>query len=162
MTAAGPGQAVPVEAGATAAEAAAMAAELRRCRRFGWTSLLVWALFGLILEAAHGFKLAVFLDDDLRRTLLRLGHAHGAVLALVVLAYGEAGARLHAAAGPARRVGRLLRAAALLIPAGFALSAVRASEGDPSLAILTVPLGAVLLLAALGWTALAAWRGERA
>jgi cytochrome bd-type quinol oxidase subunit 2 len=132
-------------------------AERGRARRFAWSSLLVWALFGLALEAAHGFKVSAYLDDGLRRSLLRLAHAHGVILALVVLAYGEAGAPLHASPDKARRVGRLFRAGAILIPVGFALSAVRASEGDPSPPILLVPLGALVLIAAVGRTTSAAW-----
>jgi hypothetical protein len=45
---------------------------------------------------APGFKVSAYLDDSLRRSLLRLAHAHGVILALV--------------------------------PAGSALSAIRASE----------------------------------
>ena len=144
-----------------------MSGEPRRSRRFGWTSLFLWVLFGLALEAAHGFKLSAYLDDSLRRSLLRLAHAHGVILALVVLAYGEAGVPLLArvasatgqAAGPAAdTAGRLLRAGALLVPTGFALSAIHASEGDPGLPILLVPLGALALLAAIGQIALSAWR----
>jgi hypothetical protein len=131
-----------------------------RSRRFGWAALLGWAIFGLGLEAAHGFKMSVYLDDGLRRSLLRLAHAHGVVLALVVLAYGEAGAARLSDPHQAQRVGRWLRAGALLIPLGFALSAIGASEGDPSPPILLVPLGALLLVGALGRTALAAWRGR--
>ena len=142
--------------------------ECRRARRFGWTSLFVWVFFGLALEAAHGFKLSAYLDDGLRRSLLRLAHAHGVILALIVLAYGELGAPLLRSASPAaptrgdspraRRVGQLFRASALVIPLGFALSAAGASESDPSPAIALVPLGALALLAALGRTAWAAWR----
>jgi hypothetical protein len=134
--------------------------EARRCRRFGWTSLAIWSLFGLALEAAHGFKLAVFLDDDLRHTLLRLAHAHGVVLALMVLAFGSGVAALHGddPAPRARRTGALLRAGALVVPLGFALSAVRPHEGDPGLAVLLVPVGAVFLIAGLGRAALRAWR----
>ena len=35
-------------------------------------SLLGWVVFGTRLEAAHGFKLAAYLDHPLRRELLRL------------------------------------------------------------------------------------------
>jgi hypothetical protein len=127
--------------------------EARRSRRFGWTALLVWASLGLALEAAHGFKLAWFLDDDLRRTLLRLAHAHGVVLALVVLAHASS-----AGAARVRSIGRLLRAGALLMPIGFALSALRPSEGDPGVAIALVPIGALALLAGLAGAALRTWR----
>lgn len=138
-----------------------MTDEPSRCRRFAWTSLLGWVLFGVALEAAHGFKVSAYLDDGLRRSLLRLAHAHGVILALVVLAWGEAGVVLIEPARRARSVGRLLRLGALLVPLGFALSSVRASESDPSLPILLVPLGALALLAALGRTALGAWDGRK-
>jgi hypothetical protein len=144
--------------------------ERQRARRFGWTSLFAWVLFGLALEAAHGFKLSAYLDDGLRRNLLRLAHAHGVILALIVLAHGELGGPILAAAAASsaaaphdamatvRRVGQLFRASALAIPLGFAVSALGASESDPSPAIALVPMGALGLLAALGRTAWAAWR----
>ncbi len=108
--------------------AGAQADEARRCRRFGWTWLAAWSIFGLSLEAAHGFKLSVFLDDQLRHTLLRLAHAHGVVLALVVLAFGGGVAALYGDAPPAaaRRTGRLIRIGAAIVPLGFALSAIAA------------------------------------
>ena len=124
--------------------------EARRCLRFGWTSLALWALFGLALEAAHGFKLAVYLDDALRHTLLRLSHAHGVVLALVVLVYGRG--------APAASVGRLLRAGALVVPAGFALSAIAPHEGDPGWPVALVPIGGALLVIGFGRAAAQAWR----
>lgn len=132
--------------------------ERRAARRFGWTSLLGWASFGLVLEGAHGWKLAALLDDELARLLLRLGHAHGVGLALVVLAFGEAGAPLFSSADDARTAGRLLRVAALLVPLGFALSALGHPEGDPSFAVFFVPAGALCLLAGLALTVRAAWR----
>ena len=69
----------------------APADEPRRSARFGGTSLLLWSTFGLLLEAAHGFKLGLYLDDDLRHSLLRLAHAHGVILSLVVIVYGRSG-----------------------------------------------------------------------
>ena len=127
-------------------------------RRFGWTSLFGWVLFGLGLEAAHGWKASAYVDDHLTRTLLRLAHAHGVILALVVLAYGERGSPLLEPPSRAARVGWWLRGGAFLVPLGFALSAIHASESDPSLPIVLVPLGALALLGALGQVALGAWR----
>ncbi len=127
-------------------------------RRFGWASLLVWSTAGVLLEAAHGWKLAAVLDDELTRLLLRLGHAHGAALALVVLAFGEAGALLFADPLGARRAGGLLRVAATLVPLGFALSAIAHPEGDPGFAIVLVPPGALCLLAGLALVTRAAHR----
>jgi len=136
----------------------ATAIETRRARRFGWSSLSVWAAAGVALEAAHGFKVATYFDDELARMLLRLAHAHGVGLSLVVLVYGSAGVPLltHRDDG-GRGVGRLLRIAAVLVPLGFGASAVGHPEGDPSIAILLVPIGAVALLTALVSLAWVAW-----
>ena len=137
-------------------------AEQARARRFGWTGLLVWAALGLALEGAHGFKLDAYLGDELARMLLRLGHAHGVGLALVVLLYSATGVpllRLSSDRPPP--AGSLLRAGAVLIPSGFALSAFGHPEGDPSVAIFAVPLGALALLAGLAIIARAAWTNPR-
>ena len=134
--------------------------EARRCRRFAWTSLAGWALFGLALEAAHGFKLATYLDDNLRHTILRLAHAHGVVLALVVLAFAASlPARADDGDGvpAARRTGLLLRAGALLIPAGFALGGIAPHEGDPGWPVVLVPVGGLLLVGGLVRMAWRSW-----
>ena len=133
--------------------------EALRARRFGWTSLFAWAAFGLFLEGAQGFRLAPFTIDELARTLVRLGHAHGVGLSLVVLAYASNGTPLLVdRTDGGASIGRLLRLAAVLVPAGFALSAIRHPEGDPNIVVLAVPLGALLLLASLASLALAAWK----
>ena len=133
--------------------------EQTRAQRFGWTSLLAWAALGFGLEAAHGLKLTAYLDDELARMMLRLGHAHGVGLSLVVLAYSVAALpAMTAAPGRTPLPGRLLRAAATLMPLGFALSAFGHPEGDPSPLIFLVPLGAAALLVGLGLIARAIWR----
>ena len=134
-------------------------AEQRASRRFGWTWLFVWAIAGTALEVAHGFKLSAYLDDEVARMLLRLGHAHGVGLSIVVLVHGVAGAPLFAdREDGGRAAGTLLRTAAALIPLGFALGAIGHPESDPGIAIFLVPPGAACLLVALAWTALRAWR----
>ena len=120
-----------------------------RARRFGFVSLLAWACAGFALELAHGFKLSVYLDQPLRRELLRLGHAHGVGLALVVLAYAAVGIANERALPHGKR----LRAAAVLLPLGFVLGSVGLSESDPGPGIALVPVGAVLLLWALAGVA---------
>lgn len=132
--------------------------EEHRCLRFGWTALALWATFGLALETAHGFKLGLYLDDGLCHTLLRLAHAHGVVLALVVVGFGRGATTLHGEAPGARLTGRLLRAGALAIPVGFALSAIAPHEGDPGWPVALVPVGGILLVAGLGRAAAQAWR----
>jgi hypothetical protein len=125
--------------------------------RFGWTSLSLWACAGLALEAMHGFKVALYLDDELTRTLLRLSHAHGVGLSIVVLVFG-ASAAPRLAPELASHLGRALAFAAGALPIGFALGAVAHPEGDPSIGIALVPIGALALLYALGRTTIAMWR----
>ncbi len=127
------------------------------CTKWGYPQLFLGALFGVALEAAHGFKVVAYLENDLTRLLLTLAHAHAVGLALVVLVWGGSGAALFDREPVA--LGRALRVGALLIPLGFALSAIQHPEGDPNLAIALVPIGAALVLVNLGATA---WRALKA
>jgi hypothetical protein len=124
--------------------------EQLRARRFGFASLFCWASVGLALETLHGFKLALYLDQAMRRELLRLAHAHGVGLSLVVLAYAAVGVVDERSLAHGKR----LRAASVLVPVGFALSSVGTSESDPGVMIVLVPLGALLLL----WALSGVWR----
>lgn len=125
--------------------------------RAGWSLLFLYALTGIALEAAHGWKVAAYLDDALARELLRLAHAHGVGLSIVVILFGVSAApRLDEKL--AAHLVHALTAAAVLMPLGFALGAVAHPEGDPSIAILLVPIGALALVYALARTALALWR----
>jgi len=124
-------------------------------RRVGWTFLFFWALFGVALEAAHGWKLVAYLDDPLAQKLLTLAHAHGVGLALVLLVWGEAGAPLLGRPQPRARA---LASAGIMIPLGFALGAWDHPESDPAMGIVFVPVGALLLLCVLGETAWRSWR----
>lgn len=110
----------------------------QRSLRFGWVSLCFWSLLGLSLEAAHAFKWAAFFDDELARLLVRLAHAHGVGLSLVVLA--------HSATAAAIIPGRFLRVGAALIPLGFLFGAIAHPEGDPSFGIFLAPVGALFFL----------------
>lgn len=135
--------------------------EAAAARRFGWSSLCVWAATGLSLEAAQGWKLSSYLDDELTRQLLRLGHAHGALLSLMLLVYSSAGVPvLEQREDAGASVRKLLCAAALLIPVGFTLGAFGHSESDPGVGVLLVPVGALCLLAGLGQLALVSFRSR--
>lgn len=125
-----------------------------RHRRWGWGCLAVFALAGLLLESAHGFKLAAFVDHETRRTMWRLAHAHGALLGLIHLAFAS---QLASEATRAGEVGvsRALRVATVCLPGGFALGGVWFYEGDPGLGIALVPIGAVALIFACARLALA-------
>lgn len=128
--------------------------EVGRLRCFGWVSLFIWALGGACLEWAHAFKLAAYLDDEVVRLMLRLAHAHGVGLSLVVLAFATSFDGLfdlnenHGA-----NVGRTLRLGACMLPAGFLLGALCHSESDPGLGIGLAPVGALCVIMALAQTA---------
>lgn len=122
--------------------------------RFGSSVLLLFLLGGLSLEFLHLIKAPWYLDHHLRRELWVLGHAHGALLALLNLVWAAVLPRLPAAAGS----GWALRWGAGLVPAGFLLGGIGNSEGDPSLAILATPIGAALLIYALFALSRVAWR----
>ena len=124
----------------------------RRHVQFGWWSLFVFAALGLTLEVFHGFKVAAYLDlsNETRRLMWRLAHAHGALLGLIHVVYGLALGAMPGLGGPnAAFVTTALIGASLLLPGGFFLGGVAFYGGDPGLGIALVPVGAVLLLAAL-------------
>ncbi|MEZ5989959.1 MAG: hypothetical protein R3F30_12700 [Planctomycetota bacterium] len=116
--------------------------------RAGFCLLAVFLPLGLCLEVLHGFKVPVYLGSPMRRELWTLAHMHGNFLGLLLLAWAAVAPRWLA---PADRlpVARWLRRGAVLLPVGFFLGGVGNSEGDPSLAILLVPVGALCLLVGL-------------
>src|SRR5262252_4982551 len=127
---------------------------VQKTLRTGWLLLAISLPFGVTLEALHGFKVQAYLASDVRREMWRLAHAHGTllgILCLVAAALGEA----HVPAAIRARVLAMLRWGAVLMPLGFFLGGVLNSEGDPSLGILLVPAGALLLIVALVRAALA-------
>lgn len=113
--------------------------------RQAWISLALWISFGLLLEGLIGFRTPALLDDPVRREMLRLAHAHGTLMNLVLLAAALC-QRLEMIR-LARWSSLSLRAAVVLLPVGFLLGGLWHFEGDPGLGIFLVPLGAVLLLA---------------
>jgi hypothetical protein len=83
-----------------------------------------------------------------------LAHAHGTLLALVNLGFASTIRLLPD--WPARGRGLAsvcLRAATLLMPAGFFLGGAVIYSGDPGLGIVLLPVGGLLLLAAVFLTA---------
>lgn len=118
--------------------------------RAGLLALFVFTALGLVLEALHGFKLGFYLDVDneTRRLLWRLAHAHGALLGLVNVCYA-----LAARAWPQledRLAARALLAALLLMPLGFLLGGAFASAADPGVSVGLAAAGGAALLFGLG------------
>ncbi|MBA2434005.1 MAG: hypothetical protein M3480_01385 [Verrucomicrobiota bacterium] len=124
--------------------------------RQGWISLAGWIVFGLLIEGLIGFRSPVLLDDSIRRDMFRLAHAHGTLLNLVLIAAAIC-ARLDLI-----RLGRVtalgLRAAVVLLPGGFLLGGIWHFKDDPGVAILLVPVGALLLLTAALQIGCSVWR----
>ena len=102
----------------------------------------------MTLEALHAFKVQVYLQSEVRHEMWRLAHAHGTLLGILLLAFAAL-AEKHVAQKARARISRDLRLGAVLMPLGFFLGGVLSSEGDPSLGIAIVPIGALFLLAAL-------------
>jgi hypothetical protein len=130
-----------------------------RHHQIGWWGLLVFLTLGIVLETLHGFKVGFYLDPAyrLRRLLWTLAHAHGTLLALVQIVFALGLGRF--GAWTARRLklaSFFLIDALVLLPAGFFLGGIGHGEVDPSPGVLLVPIGAVLLLIAVGLIALAA------
>jgi hypothetical protein len=121
---------------------------VRRTLATGWWLLAVSLPLGVTLEALHGFKVEAYLASQMRRELWRLAHAHGTLLGILCLVFGALAER-HIAARVRRGVARQLAWGAILMPLGFFLGGILNSEGDPSLGIALVPVGAGFLFVAL-------------
>jgi len=139
---------------ATAMDTTSGDAAIRKTVRTGWLLLAIALPFGVTLEALHGFKVQAYLASDMRREMWRLAHAHGTLLGMLCLV-SAALAEAHIPEAIRARVLAMIRWGAVLMPLGFFLGGVLNSEGDPSLGILLVPPGALLLIVALVRAALA-------
>jgi hypothetical protein len=120
-------------------------------------SLATVALFlamGLVLEAMLGLRAQGVLDDPLRRELLRLGHAHGAILGLLNVALAFAIERLAIPAAWATRIRPAALVGALAVAFGFVGGGLWHGPTDPGPLVLAVPAGALLLLSSLAATVL--------
>jgi hypothetical protein len=132
----------------------------RRALVTGWILLAVFLPLGLTLEALHALKVQVYLGSAVRREMWTLAHAHGNLLGILCLVFAALGERVTTDATRRGRIARLLIAGSVLMPLGFLLGGVLNSEGDPSLAIVLVPIGGVALLLALFAAAGAARSGS--
>jgi len=120
--------------------------------RFGWWSLFAFLLLGFFLEMLHGFKAGFYLDvsNETRRHMWTLAHAHGTLLSVLNIVFGLCQRALCLEVSLASRA---LVGGTVLLPGGFFLGGVWIYGGDPGLGIVAVPIGAVLLLVAVGLTA---------
>ncbi len=128
---------------------------------FGWWALFVFLALGIALETMHSLKLGYYLDhsNEMRRLLWRLSHAHGTLLALVHVGFATS---LPSLSGARSRslwlASRCLYAGAIVLPLGFFLGGIFIYDGDPGLAIVLAPIGAILSAVAVLLIALATRR----
>ena len=128
---------------------------VRRCTTVGFLLLAFSLPLGLTFEALHAMKVQVYLGSAMRREMWTLAHAHGAMLGILLPVFAAL-APCWIASDATRGVSRLLVPGALLMPLGFLLGGVLNSEGDPSVGVLLVPIGGILVLVALVRAALVA------
>ena len=128
----------------------------RAALRWGWTLLAIFLLGGLTLEFLHLIKAPWYLEVRIRRELWVLAHAHGALMALLCIAFAHSAAACLPDERKRALASRTLRVGAVLVPAGFFFGGIGNSESDPSLFIAATPLGALMVLHAVAAMALGA------
>jgi len=137
---------------------------IRRHLRYGWWSLCVFASIGFVLETLHGLKLGFYLDADqeTRRLMWTLSHAHGTLLSLVHIALAFTMSKLPDWPNKSRSgASACLIAGSILLPGGFFLGGTFTYDGDPGVSIFVVPIGAALAIVSVARTAMAVGRYYR-
>ena len=115
----------------------------------GWLSIAVFIGLGILLEALHALKAGYLLDveNETRRHMWTLAHAHGTLIGVMNLALAFTYSRVSAWPTAASvRVSQGMLAGTILVPGGFFLGGLTVYAGDPGLGILLVPPGGLLLL----------------
>jgi hypothetical protein len=136
----------------TSADRAGPDLYMQRHFRFGWWSLLLFLMLGLVLESLHGFKIQGYLADDyeIRRLVWRLAHAHGALLGLVHIAFAYTLSVTGITSFKrVRLASTCLNSASVLLPGGFFAGGIYIYDGDPGLGIFLAPVGGLALLVAV-------------
>lgn len=109
---------------------------------------------GLWLEAMYGLRAQGWIDDEIRREFLRLGHAHGTLLGLVNVALAWAMERLRTPAGWASRIRIAALLGAVFMAVGFVGGGLWHGPTDPGPVVILAPAGAMMLLPAVTAVAL--------
>ncbi|MEO2020214.1 MAG: hypothetical protein ABGX05_00195 [Pirellulaceae bacterium] len=123
--------------------------------RFGWISLAVFCLLGLVLESLHGFKMEFYLAEEMasRRICWMVAHASGTCLSLVHICFAVTVLQLADWRPSSRQIASYsLYSVSLLRPLGFLLAGWFLRDGKPGMGIGLV-LAAVLLLMSVLWGA---------
>ncbi len=111
--------------------------------------VLIYLCGGVLLELGLALRWHVLSVDELGRDLIRLGHTHGGIAALVNL--GVALAQLHLRVPPnwSRPIALCGSCGAAGIGAGFVGAAWGHGPLDPGPLVLLVPAGALCLICAV-------------
>ena len=117
-------------------------------------SLAAFLGMGMWLEAMFGLRVSGVLDDPLRREFLRLGHAHGGLLAMLNVGLAWALERLGTPRAWATRIRLASWSGALCVGLGFVGGGLWHGPTDPGPLVLFVPAGALMLVASLVATAM--------
>lgn len=125
---------------------------IRRHLSAGWIGIFIFLVLGLALELLHGFKVSWYLavDNETRRFLWVLAHAHGALIALLNILFGLSLRRLPQDDEWFGWISVCLLAALVLMPTGFLTGGIVIYQGDPGPGIALALLGAGLLIAGTG------------
>ena len=127
---------------------------VRRHLLFGWGLLLVFLTLGLVLETFHGFKVRWYVDlnNETRRLMWTLAHAHGVLLALLNIAFAVT-VYVRPNADKQRPLASVcLLIAGLLLPGGFFLGGWVIHQGDPGIGVFLTPIGGLLLFLSVALT----------
>lgn len=109
-----------------------------------WLLLLLWLVFGLVLEFLMATKADAYLADDIRREMWRLAHAHGVLLSVITLL-------VDAHLGWGGKLARpMMVFGAIAMPFGFFLGGCWPSLTDPHALVILAPLGGLTFVVGLG------------
>lgn len=131
---------------------------------WGWGALGLFMVLGFAMELMHGFKVSWLLavDNETRRFLWVLAHAHGGLLAILNLLFAFTLERQSAVSAPLRWASLGFLSAMILMPAGFLAGGLVIYQGDPGPGIVLALLGATILILSVATLTLALIRGRPA
>ncbi len=118
----------------------------------GWWGVVLFMALGVLLESLHGLKLGYYLsvDNETRRFMWTLAHAHGTLFSLLQAVFGLTIKAAITEGSVSRAAPRLASNLSLFgwatVPVGFFLGGLWFYGGDPGPGIFLVPIGAFAIL----------------
>jgi hypothetical protein len=112
--------------------------------RQAWLGLALWMAAGLLFEGLIGFRSPAYLQDPIRRELLRLAHAHGTLFSILLIVV-DLWIRNTASLVPNFAV-TTLRIGTVLMPVGFLLGGIWHTATDPGVGVFLAPVGGAMVI----------------